>query len=49
MYEELEEFISIERIKKYLDITNNDKQKALDLYKQNIQYSSKMYILIVLF
>ena len=49
MYEKLEIYLSKERLNKYLEITNNNKEKAIELYEANLKYSSKMYILLSCF
>lgn len=48
-YEDLEKFFSKERMKKYLVMANNDKEKAVKLYFDNINYSSKLYTILSYF
>ena len=48
MYDKLEIFLSKEKLKAYVDITN-DKEKALDLYKDNLNISAHLYELIQVF
>ena len=49
MYEKLETYLSKERLNKYLEVANNNKEKAIELYEANLKYSSKMYILLSCF
>ena len=49
MYEKLEIYLSKERLNKYLEVANNNKEKAIELYEANLKYSSKMYILLSCF
>jgi hypothetical protein len=39
-YNELEKFISKERLNKYLLLANNNKNYAVQLYKQNIKINT---------
>ena len=48
MYNELEKFLSSERLKGYLDKTKT-KSEAIDLYEKNIFLSSKLYFLLNFF
>lgn len=49
MYEKLEIYLSKERLNKYLEVANNNKEKVIELYEANLKYSSKMYILLSCF
>ena len=48
MYNKLEIFLSKEKLKAYVDITN-DKEKALELYRDNLNISAYLYKLIQVF
>lgn len=49
MYKNLEIYLSKERLNKYLELANNDKDESIKLYKKNLKISSKMYILLSCF
>lgn len=49
MYKKLEIYLSKERLNKYLELANNDKDESIKLYKKNLKISSKMYILLSCF
>ena len=40
MYEKLKDYLSEERLKTYLDFTNNDSKTAIELYELNIKISN---------
>ena len=48
-YNKLEQFLSKERLNKYLTLANNNKKEAIKLYKLNLEVSAKMYILLSCF
>ena len=48
MYNKLEIFLSKEKLKAYINITN-DKEKALELYRDNLNISAYLYKLIQVF
>lgn len=49
MYQELEKFLSAERLKKYLDLSDGDKEQAISLYESNLKYSASMYLVLSCF
>ena len=49
MYEELEKFLSREKLEPYLKETNNNREKALKLFKYNLEVSSQMYKALQIF
>ena len=49
MYEKLKDYLSEERLKTYLDFTNNDKEKAIELYDWNIILCESLYSLLSYF
>lgn len=49
MYEELEQYLSKARLMPYLNLANNNKEKAIDLYKDNIEMSKSFYTLLSYF
>ena len=40
MYDKLKDYLSEERLKTYLDFTNNDNKTAIELYELNIKISN---------
>ena len=46
MYEDLKIFLSEDKLKPYLIMVNNDKEKAIKLYELNLEISSQFYKLI---
>lgn len=49
MYEELEKFLSKQKLEPYLKETNGSKDKALNLFKYNLELSSQMYKALQIF
>ena len=49
MYDKLKDYLSEERLKTYLDFTNNDKEKAVELYNLNIKIGKNFYPLLSYF
>ena len=49
MYEELEKFLSKQKLEPYLKETNGGKDKALNLFKYNLELSSQMYKALQIF
>ena len=48
-YNDLEQFLSRERLDKYLVLANDNEEEAIRLYKLNLKISAKMYILLSCF
>ena len=46
MYEDLKIFLSEDKLKPYLNMVNDDKEKAIKLYELNLEISSQFYKLI---
>ena len=46
MYDKLEYYLSEARLRPYLELANNDKEKAVELYKLNIEVSKNFYALL---
>jgi hypothetical protein len=49
MYDELENYLSKDRLRKYLKLTNGDKVESIKLYETNLKYSSQMYLILSCF
>lgn len=49
MYEKLETYLSKERLNKYLEMTSNNREKAVEPYKLNLNISKSFYILLSYF
>lgn len=46
MYEKIEIYLSKERLNKYLDLANGDKEKAIIIYESNIIISHSFYVIL---
>ncbi len=49
MYEKLETYLSKERLNKYLELADGNKEKAIKLYELNLNISESFYILLSYF
>lgn len=48
-YEDFENIISVERMRRYLDACNGDTRKAMTLYRYNLQVSQEMFTIVSCF
>lgn len=48
-YSEFEDIISQQRMRKYLQVCNNESKRAMTLYRYNIKLSQEMFALISCF
>lgn len=48
-YNELEKFLSKERLSKYLILANDNKEEAIKLYELNLKYSANLYVVLSCF
>lgn len=49
MYKKLEKFLSKQKLEPYLKATNNNEEKALKLFKYNLELSSEIYKALQIF
>jgi hypothetical protein len=46
MYEKLVKYLTEDRLKTYMSLADNDREKSIELYKINLEYSSQLQILL---
>ncbi|MDR1499268.1 MAG: hypothetical protein LBS34_03200 [Rickettsiales bacterium] len=49
MYDDLESYLSKDRLRKYLELTGGDKVESMRLYEVNLKHSSQMYLILSCF